>query len=189
MSRPGFIEGVGVALVASVAGAASYTLLRTLFPGGSALQIVIAGLGLAYALYLLRRSGERTGRITVFVCWIAAAAGIDWLAPSLTLYVAGHLGLVWLVRSLYHHASLFTALADLGLVVLGVAAGVWAITQTMSLFAAIWCFFLVQACFVAIPPRIAGRTADGSARAEGDERFSRAHRAADAAVRKLSTVR
>jgi len=187
MKRPTFFEGVGVALVASLAGSVLYGALGTVLPSGLVLRLVVAGLGLAYVLYLLGRTSERVGRITTLVAWLVAA-GLVWMfVPTLTLYVLLHLGLVWLIRSLYFHASLLAALADLGQSGLALAAGVWALLHTGSLFLALWCFFLVQALFVAIPasPR-RGHTA---VKPDADDHFQQAHRVAEAAVRRLSTIR
>jgi hypothetical protein len=80
---------------------------------------------------------------------------------------------------------------DAGLSGLALAAAVWAAISTGSLFLALWCFFLVQALFVAIPnrmsaPRNHGRRAQKSASAVDDD-FERAYRNAEAAVRRLAT--
>ncbi|MGH8652343.1 MAG: hypothetical protein ACREYE_09290 [Gammaproteobacteria bacterium] len=57
-------------------------------------------------------------------------------------------------RSAQHRLHVLSALADLGLNALGLTAAIWAVKQSGSLFASIWCFFLVQALFVAIPARL-----------------------------------
>lgn len=184
MKRPTFFEGVGVALAASIAGGVLFTVLATLFASGFVLRGLIAGLALVYVLYLLRRSGERVGRLTALAAWLAAASGIWLLGLSPPLYVLAHLGLVWLVRSLYFYSSLISAFADLGLLLFGLAAAVWALLATGSLGVGLWCFFLVQALFVVIPARIKRRSAQRTV-ADAD-RFQRAYRVAEAAVTKLS---
>ena len=63
-------------------------------------------------------------------------------------YVLVHLGLVWLVRSLYYYSGLLPALADLGSALLGAAFAVWAAQRSDSAWLALWCFFLVQAFHV-----------------------------------------
>ena len=185
MKRPTFYEGVGVALAASLFGSVTYSALSVAV-GGSVLRLVIAGLALGYVVYLLGRSGERVGRVTALVAWCAAAVAL-WLAtPSLALYLLLHVGLIWLMRSLFFHASLLAALADLGLGGLALAAGVWAVVHSGSLLLGIWCFFLVQALFVAIPPSLARRPrGSGGGQEDG---FERAHRVAEAAVRRLSSA-
>ncbi len=184
MRRPTFLEGVGVALAASLAGALAYAALTQMATPGSVLRIVVAGLGLAYLLYLLGRSEERVGRVTAVAAWTLAAA-LLWLAePPLGFYLLGHAGVVWLVRSLYFHAGVLPALADLGLSGLGLIAAIGAAVQTGSLLLSLWCYFLVQALFIAIPTRAGVRPAP----AREDDSFERAHRVAEAAVRRLSAI-
>jgi hypothetical protein len=187
MKRPGFFEGVGVALAASVVGGVLFGALATVMAGGLVLRGLIAGIALLYLLYLLARSGEPVGRITTVAAWIVAEAGIWLLGLGLPHYLLAHLGLIWLVRSLYFHASLLSALADLALVLFGFAAAVWAAVETGSPFLGLWCFFLVQALFVAIPQRLPPRSAK-AATPDAADRFQHAHRAAEAAITKLSST-
>jgi hypothetical protein len=189
MKQPTFFEGVVVALVASLAGGVLYTALTSLFPGGAVLRLLIAGLALGYIIYLFSRSRERIGRLTALGFWTLAAGAAWWLVPSLSLYLLVHLGLVWLIRSLYFYSSVLSALADLGLGGLGLAAAVWASLHTGSLFPGIWCFFLLQALFVAIPASLERKASRRQPAPDREDRFRRAHRAAEAAVRKLSSTR
>jgi hypothetical protein len=186
MTRPAFLEGAAVALVASLAGGAVHAALALVAAPGVVLRIVATALALAYLLYLLRRSNERIGRVMTLALW-ALATGALWLldAPPLG-FLCAQLGLVWLVRSLYFHAGVLAALADLGLVALGLAAAAWAASRSGSVALSLWCFFLVQACFVAIPARATGR---GERSTVAEDRFARAHGAAEAAVRRLSSAR
>jgi hypothetical protein len=187
MKRPSFFEGVGVGLGASLAGSVLHTALSLVLPGSDVLRMVIAGLGLAYVFYLLGRSPERVGRVTALAAWVPAALAIWLLGPPLVLFLLLHLGLVWLVRSLYYHASLLAALGDLGLAGLGLAAAVWALVHTGSLFLGLWCFFLVQALFVVIPSRRGGHPPD--IERDREDRFQNAHRMAEGALRRLSSIR
>jgi hypothetical protein len=181
MTRPTFLEGVGVALAASLSGAAAYTALSAAADGGM-LRPVIAGFALAYLVYLLARTPIRVGRVTAFIAWCLSAVGLWLAAPPLALYLLLHVGMLWLIRALFFHASLVSALADLALGLLALAAGIWALVQTGSLLLGIWCFFLVQAGFVAIPP---GSTAGRHGREPSHEdAFEHAHRIAEAALRK-----
>jgi hypothetical protein len=189
MKQPTFFEGVAVALVASVAGGVLYTALTSVFAGGTVLRLLVAGLGLGYVIYLFSRSRERIGRLTALGFWLIAAGAAWWLAPSLPLYLLVHLGLIWLIRSLYFYSSLLFALADLGLGGLGLAAAVWASIHTGSLFLAIWCFFLLQALFIAIPASLDSRKPLRQPAPDREDRFRRAHRAAETAIRKLSSIR
>ena len=94
-----------------------------------------------------------------------------------------------MTRSLYFYSSVLPALTDLMLSGLGLAAAVWAAGQTGSVFLSLWCFFLVQALFVVIPTRIRRRHSESSLGPDGLDRFQRAHRSAEAAVRRLSSLR
>ncbi len=188
MKQPGLFEGIGVAAVASIAGGGLFLILSPIFADGLLLELIVAGSGLAYVLYLLRRSRERVGRLTTLLGWLSATLLIAWFSPSLAFTVLAHVGLIWLVRALYHHASLLTALADLGLCGLSYAAALWAALQTHSLFASLWCFFLVQALFTLLPKRIGSKPEEVQPTPDS-ERFHHAWQAAELAVRKLSTTR
>lgn len=189
MNRPTFLEGALVALIASLGASILFAALGGVAASGGVLRLLIPGIGLAYVLYLLGRSAERVGRITTLAAWVLVAGAAWGLGLPLVLYLLVHVGLIWLVRSLYFHASLLAAGVDLGLSGLGLAAAVWAALYTGSVLPSVWCFFLVQALFVAIPPRLPGRASRPDSDADTEDRFGCAERAADAALRKLSSVR
>ncbi len=185
MKTPSFFEGVLLAVVASISADVLFVALRWLMPVGQAPGLLIAGLSFAYCVYLLVRSRERVGRMTVLAVWIALS-GTVWLwSPPLPLFLLIHLGMVWLVRSLYFQTGLVAALADLALSGFGLAAALWAVTTSGSLLLAVWCFFLVQALFVAIPNG-KGRT-QAPVESVADDRFQQAYRTAEAALRKIAT--
>lgn len=189
MKSPSFIEGAGVGVVAAVAAAVVVGGLGAFYSAGFVLRLAIAGLALAYVVYLLMRSEQKVGRVTTMAAWMVASALLWLTGASLSLFVVTHLGMIWLVRALYFHGSLLAALADLVLVGFGLLAAVWAWLETGSLFVTTWCFFLVQAAFVAIPSMFAGRTANASKPTDSATRFQQAHRAAEAAVSRLSVGR
>ncbi len=187
MKRPTFFHGV---VVAAVLGFFASAIVATLTPFaglGAVVRLVIPMLGLAYLLYLLNRTAERLGRVTTLTLWTAMAAVTWWIAPPLPLYLLIHVGAVWLVRSLYFYSGIMPALMDLGLNALSVSAAVWAITRSGSVFLATWCFFLVQALFIAIPPAVQRKTKPEMNTAVDNDGFERARRQADAALRQLFT--
>jgi hypothetical protein len=188
MTRPSFIEGVLVALAASLAAGALFSTLTLALRSASALRWVIALVGLGYVLYLLGRSGARVGRVSTVLVWTLVSGAALALPLPLAPFVLLQGGMVWLIRSLYFHAGLAAALADLGLALLGLSAAVWAATQTGSLALAAWSLFLVQALFGLIPSGLA-RTAPGPlAGAQSDDAFERAHRGAEAALRRIHSL-
>ena len=186
MKRPGFLEGVSVALIAGIVGGMLFDVLLSVLSAGFVLRLLIAGVGGAYLLYLLRRSDEKVGRITTLSVWLLTSAVIGLLDLSLPLYLLIHLGLLWLIRSLYFHTSLISALLDLGLVALGLAAAVWAVFETGTLFLGLWSFFLVQALFTAIPGNWKGSRRPQKAGPHSPDPFLHARGVADEALRKLS---
>jgi len=187
MKRPSFFQGV---IVAAVLGFFASAIVATLTPFvgiGAVIRLVIPALALAYLLYLFTRSKERMGRVTTLALWSVLAATAWWFAPPLPLYLLIHVAAVWLVRSLYFYAGIMPALLDLGLSALSVSATVWAISRSGSVFLATWCFFLVQALFVAIPPAVnQTQKSKRNATVEGED-FERSKRQADQALQQLFT--
>jgi hypothetical protein len=182
MSRPTVLEGALVALIGAVSGTLAFAALAWALPAGTAVRLVTAALGIAYLIYLLGRSRDHVGRLAVLALWVLTAVALWILTPSVPLYLAGHLGVLSLVRSLYFQQGPLGALADLGLTALSLMAGAGAFLHTGSLFLAIWSLFLVQAMFVFVPDRASPK----GVASRDDDRFGRAHRAAEEAVRKLS---
>tara|TARA_R110002096_G_scaffold148274_3_gene308855 strand:+ start:2632 stop:3192 length:561 start_codon:yes stop_codon:yes gene_type:complete len=185
MKRPSFLHGV---IVAAVLGFFASAVVATLTPFvglGSVVRLVIPALAVAYLLYLFSRSTERVGRVTTLSLWAALAAITWWVAPPLPLYLLIHVGAIWLVRSLYFYSGVLPALMDLGISALSVSAAVWAISRSGSVFLATWCFFLVQALFVAIPLTIKSKPATKAA--TDNDTFNNAKRNADRALRQLFT--
>lgn len=188
MKRPTLLEGALFALVASLGGSIAFTALSGVLPGGSLLRLLLAGFGFAYVVYLLGRSRERVGRVVVVAAWLIVAAMTWWLSLPLPFYLLIHLGMVWLVRSLYHQGGVLSALADLGLLALGLGAGLWALTHTGSVFLGVWCFFLVQSIFALIPSDLARRPAAPGDCSEDEQRFDRAFRQAESALCRLHSI-
>ena len=187
MKRPSFFHGVIVAVVFAFFASAVIAALTPFVGFFSVIRLVIPALGLAYILYLFSRSRERVGRVTTLTLWSALAAVTWWVAPPLPLYLLIHVGAMWLVRSLYFYSGVLPALMDLGLSALSITAAVWAISQSGSVFLATWCFFLVQALFVTIPPAVKKKQAPRQNVAADNEKFEHARRQADQALRQLFT--
>ena len=187
MKRPTFFHGV---IVAAVLGFFASAIVATLTPFvglGAVVRIVIPALALAYLLYLFSRSTERLGRVTALSAWTVLAVTAWWIAPPLPLYLLTHVAAIWLLRSLYFYSGLIPALMDLGISTLSVSAAVWAISRSGSVFLATWCFFLVQALFVAIPPALAKKHTEQRSTPAESKQFETARRQADQALRQLFT--
>jgi len=188
MTRPGFLEGVGVALGAALIGGPLYYLLPAVFGHALAQFALIAGLGLGYLVYLLWRSPERSGRLVVSLAWLTVTASAWLLLADPLSFMAAQIGMIWLVRALYHQPGPLAAVLDLALNLLALVAGLSAYLHSGSAALGIWSFFLVPALFVVIPAarRDGERTPDTTADPKMD-RFQHAYRIAEIALRKLST--
>jgi len=184
MKRPTFLHGVAVAAILAVAASMVIAALTPFVGFGSVVRLCIPLASLAYIVYLLRASRERIGNITTLSLWSVLAVACWWISPPLPLYVLIHVAAIWLVRSLYFYSGIFPALLDLGLSAFSVFAFLWAASRTGSVLLATWCFYLVQALFVAIPPSMKRGHGDGPV--AGNETFDRARRQADEALRLLA---
>lgn len=194
MKKPNFYHGIAVAFLLSFFGSALFAALTPMYSGQWVLRMVITLLALAYLLYLLSSSSTHTGKVTTLVIWILVS-GFSWLlVPPLLVYISIHIGMIWLVRSLHHYQSVITAIADMGLNALSLLAAIWALESTSSLFLSLWCYFLIQALFVAIPANLKRLTAaqltstplTSMEQSMEDEAFQRAYRSAEAALRRMS---
>lgn len=184
MKGPTFLEGVAVALVAAIVGSGFFHLGMGLL-GLVTIPLLVTLLALAYVFYLVTRSGNRIGKVTTLLVW-GLFASLLWMSSlSLPLLVMGHLGAVWMIRSIHFHKSISSSLMDLGLLGVGIATSVWALDLSGSLFLTLWTFFLTQALFSSIPAHfLRGRPESDSV----DNGFEQASRTADAALRRLSST-
>lgn len=187
MKKPGLLEGTGVAIIASLASGVLGALLPLLVSQATSARIVLASLALAYLIFLIKRSSERSGRILVMAAWLAVTLSAWMLDISLLWFVLSQAATIWIIRSLYFHSSVLPALFDLGLVAFGLTASAWAMMQTGSIVMATWCFFLSQSLFGLIPSFARSNDSPLDLNAEHNDRFQSAHRVALDAVRKLST--
>lgn len=187
MKRATFINGAIVAFLFAAAGAIAFLALQPVFGAHLVLRVLIAGSAGGYVLYLLRCSDARAGRLAGPALWLAGASGIWALAPGLLGFTLAHIGMLWLVRSLYFHAGITAALLDLGICGVGFVAALAAATSSHSVFLSLWTFFLVQALFVAIPSVLQAESPNPAASA--NERFRRALTAAEAAARRVYSTR
>ncbi len=183
MSRPSFLEGALVALAAAVGASVGYSALRLLLPASQALTLVLAALGLGYLLYLLARSREPAGRVLLVLVWLAATGVALALVPGPLAQAATQLGLIWIGRIWCFQRTPLVALLDLGLILAGGLAALWAIVHTGSLFLAVWSLMLIQALFTAVPAR-PGHAPDLAPLAEPDP-FDLARRAAKTALSRI----
>jgi hypothetical protein len=188
MRAPGILEGAGVALAAAILGTGVMAVATSVLAAPLVLRGTVAVLGLGYLLYLLAPGPRRTGKVTMVLLWAVITAATLALDPPLLLHLVAQLALVSGARAVWIHRGVLPALADLALCAASVAVSVWAADRTGSLFLVIWCVMLVQSAFVLIPRRRSAGSDRSSPSTCGDPRFTRAHRAAEAALRRLSAA-
>jgi hypothetical protein len=96
--------------------------------------------------------------------------------------------LIWGIRAYTYGRSPVAWLLHGGLCLLGLGAALWAYAHSGSIVLAVWSFFLLQALFVCVPPRLAQQPVEegvtGGQEADG---FARAHQAAQKALDRLRT--
>ena len=182
MNRPSFLRNVLTALVLAFFGAIAAAGLGAVLPSELAWQLTVVALGGAYLAYLLASAGRRSGRLLAGASWLGISCASVALLPHPGFVVGAQLLLLWLVRTLYFHGTLFAGAADLGLMFVAAAAGVWAAQASGSVFLTVWWVFLVQALFVVIPHRWPNRAEPVAG--EPDP-FERSHQMAREAVRRI----
>jgi len=186
MTRPTFLEGALVALIAAFAAAVFSSGLGLFVPTREALALTITALGLGYLLYLLARSGERAGRVVILLAWVPVTAAALTLAPGVWPQVLMQLGLAWLVRVWCFQGTPTAALLDLGLILTGAVVALWAGSHSGSLFLAVWSLLLVQALFGVIPTRPGHPAGSGVGPASAPDPFDLARRSAEWALRRIA---
>ena len=189
MKRLSFVDALVLALVLSVSGGVTATMLGPLCSGVLLSRALCTALAFVYVLFLIMRSRLRSGRVSLLATWLLAALAIVLFSPSLLVMVIAHLVLIWLTRGLLFHRSVLSALADLGLCALSLATAAWALLETGSVFISLWCLLLVQAACVLLPARLGNPACAGTEVDDNNTRFAHAARAAEQALHALSSPR
>jgi len=184
-----FLREAVFGFVVSIVAAVVAGTLAWVLPPATVARGLVAAIALALVLRALAQSRERTGRIVTIVLWTGAAAAA-WLSGiGLAAYLAIHVLLVWLVRSLFACSRALEAGFELALVLLAASCATFAATRTGSVFLASWSFLLVMALGVAIPSLLARwlRPQASTLPADDPNRgFALACKAADAALQRIA---
>lgn len=180
MSGRDFASELAVALLFSVGGAIAWRLLPWRDPL-ALLRAILTVLSSIYALWLLARAPRRAGRITAGAIALLLLSGSWLFVNSLPFFLLLQLGAIWGVRALCLYRSLSGALVDAGLCAVSLLLSTWALNMTGSVFAALWCFFLLQASHTLLPEACAKRRQD-----QCNEPFERASRTAETALQRLA---
>ncbi|MEM7283499.1 MAG: hypothetical protein AAF438_17925 [Pseudomonadota bacterium] len=174
-------KGMLMGFLISGAGAICMAVLGVVFSLVPLVKFTASLCCISYLLFLVTNSPAKVGRWVTVLVWGILTTVTWYFAPTL-LFLSVQIGLIWLVRSLYHHNTVLAALFDLLLSGFALAVAVWATSETHSVFLALWSFFLVQALFVLIPQNIHRSNTTHSSKS----RFDVAQRTAEAALRRLA---
>jgi hypothetical protein len=189
---PTFLGEAAFGFVMSLVAAAVASALSFVMPAAFVARLIVAALGLALVLRTMAGSAEKTGRIVTLAVWLAVAAGIWVTGVALPAYIAVHVTLAWLVRSLFLRSRLIEAGFDLGFTALALCFAVFAAVRTESVFLATWSFLLIQALQVSIPGLALRMTtpAERETRVSDPNRgFMDAFKAADEALHRIAGQR
>jgi hypothetical protein len=186
MNKPGFIEGIVVAGVISITGLIGFYTVNLFCNQADTWRVLITIISFGYSIYLLARSQQRIGRITVLASWLLIATATWLYQPPLIHYAFIHLTTLWLIRSLYFHTNSLSVLLDFGLFAFGVAVAFWALIHSGSVMLSLWCLFLVQALFATIPDNNKPATSTQTA-INSNATFQQALRTAQSAINSLTS--
>ena len=189
MQRPTLFAGILVALVAGSLVSPVAFVLRLVLGASMAWKAVIVVMAYAYIVYLLAQSGRTAGRTALAVLSLLTLLaslvwGVQWSSVALIA-----MAVMWGIRAYAYSRSLVAALLHGGICLLGLGAALWAYAQSGSIALASWSFFLMQAAFVLVPPRLARRTSAAGWVAGGQavDAFVQARQAAQKALDRLRT--
>jgi hypothetical protein len=177
----GVVFALGFAFLSSVA----FTLVGPGMPHHALVWLLVPSLCFAYLLSIGQHRYRKAGWASSLVLWCAFALLLWVVSPSLTDYLLLHVAALSSMRGLFFHKNLLSVLMDFALSLLALGTSFWAASHTGSVFLSVWCFFLVQAAFVAIPGcRTATSTRSGTA--SNSQQFDLALRKAEEALRLIA---
>lgn len=150
-SKPTLMEGAVIGIAISIGVSLFFVGGISLLSGGLGFRFLTGIIFLIYTLYLLSKSQEKTGKITIISIWLLVSVLNFLFTESVLLYVTIYIAMTWLIRSLYFYNSLLSSGIDLLVTVLASFICLLTWNYTGSLLLTIWSFFLIQSLFVFIP--------------------------------------
>src|SRR5690606_21037845 len=145
MKQLTFFNGLCMAILLTVAGAAVFTVTAPLLGPGLAMRALVLLLGGAYRLWVLHVTRVDCGISLMVVAWLLVTGLLLLFNPPISLWLGAQTVLIWLIRCAARYDRLWPPLLDAGLNLLALCCGISAFWHTGSMAMAIWCFFLLQA--------------------------------------------
>jgi hypothetical protein len=177
-------RGVGLAVLATMAGGVAMTIFPWLIGTLTTMKLVISALTLAYLGVMMHDSQERTGRFATLLLWLTITITLLVANPNLLIWLLVCSAMIWLMRSIYLHRRLISLSGDAVLNAVAVVASVATLLHSHSFWLAIWVFFLIQALHVWIPA--ARKTRHHTTADDSQHQFEQASRIAETALKRLA---
>lgn len=175
--KPSFGEGVIVALMLSVLGSIAYFIGYVILGAIIGFTPIIAMVAGAYALYLVKRSTVRSGKLFAASA-VVAITGVFILVPvSLFVLISAIIFGIWLIRACMFRSGVLDSVGDFLLIGTSVAAGTLAMLHTQSLFISLWTFFVIQALHIYLPVSVHGKEKETVHERKFEHAFKKAERA------------
>lgn len=186
MKRPTILAGIAFAFVVAVFAMPAWWGLRMALPAALAFRIVALSGYLAYCAYLLRTAKTRVGALSLAVANLVIGMGLAFLPMTTPTVVVALAILVVLTRSLLFQRSLVAMALDGVTSLTGLMFAGYLFSETGSVVAALWSYFLVQSVFVVIPPHFPKESGlFPQDKAEAVDSFIHGHRQAEAALERI----
>lgn len=144
LNEKNFIKLVIVGLLLSVLAALSFNALSIFYVPIESLKSAISLVSLAYITFILKESHLKAGRVSTLFLQSILQLILLLSMTSLNVIIGSNLLAIWLVRTFYLHRNLVDSVLDIGFLIAGIVASIWAFNESRSLLLGFWTFFLVQ---------------------------------------------
>jgi len=186
MKKFSLFEGVIIAALLSATGSLLYLIFTLVFSLHTSAQFSFSIIATLYAGYILARSSKPFGKLSLLTGWAGWVVAIWLINLSLIPFIIAHLLGLWLLRSVTYHSQLLPRVLDLILCAASFIIAFVALTSTNSLAFSLWCLFLTQALFSALPKHWQKKQKETHDN-KREARFNQAFNNAESALYKLAT--
>ena len=175
--RPSFVEGVFVALTLSALGSIAYFIGSVILGAIVGVTPIVAMVAGAYALYLVKRSTVRSGKLIAASVVVVLTGAFVLVPVSLFLLIGTIIFGLWMLRACMFRSGVLDTVGDFLLIGTSVAASALTMLHTQSLFISLWTFFIIQALHIYLPVSIESEEKGTGHERKFDHAFKKAERA------------
>jgi len=181
-----FTRGVLMALGFAFLSSVAFNVIGPGITFQTLVFLLVPILSFVYLLSIGKYRHRKSGWASCLVLWCVFTILLWALSAYLIDFVLLHAMALSALRSMFFHKNILSVLMDFALTVLAVCTSIWAVSYTGSIFLSVWCFFLVQAAFVAIPIWASLKSVNTKP-SSNSQAFDVAHRKAEEALQKMSS--